>query len=500
MRWESAIYHEAILPEHQGNPLIEALPQKVPDNILVDCLAFYPDHDDSVRKLDEIIRLEYLLRLDQLRQPLLEYIECFRMVESAIKESYSTKNPFSPTTTYYLSYLNHSLPTVVPNSGPFSSKGAAMTVVGISGIGKTKMLEQILQYFPQIIQHKEYGGKSLVLQQLIWLKVECPHDSSLRGLCHTILGQIDTALRVPRTVPERQIDTLLDQIERKVKSSFVGIIVIDEMQNLNIGKVGGADKLLSFLLNLINRCGVPILFCGNPQLSDIFKRTFRNARRAENGGFIKMDRLLQNEVWEYFVEELWKLQWTNVKTPLTTELKIKLYELSGGILDVAVRIYKKAQELIIGSDDERITEEVLEMAYQLACKLTDSGLSLLRRHKPGETRGSEVIKEHYDDLALDDDKSWLTDLENIKSDTQSNTKKTELQPIKLKTVPGDLTRPQHPEFAEKIRELQLAVDLHDRITDPDLFQRAANDEHTLQYLRNAGILCDDPLTQLSKFC
>jgi hypothetical protein len=78
-------------------------------------------------------------------------------------------------------------------------------------------------------------------------------------------------------------------------------------------------------------------------------------------------------------------------------------------------------------------------------------------------------------------------------------KKPELQLIKPKTVPGDLTRPQHPEFAERIRELQLAADLHGRIVDPDLFQRAAYEEHTLQYLKNAGILCDDPLNQLFKF-
>jgi hypothetical protein len=495
MRWESAIYNKAILPEHQGNPLIEALPKKVSDGMLVERLAYYPDHDDSVRTLDDIIRQDYLVRLDQLRQPLPEYIACFRMIEAAIKESYSTKNPFSPTTTYYLSYLSHSQPSTVPKSGPFNPRGAAMTVVGISGIGKTKMLEQILEYFPQVIEHKEYDGKGFALRQLIWLKVECPHETGLRGLCHTILGQIDTALRASPTVPERNIDTLLDQIERKVKSSFIGIIVIDEMQNLNIGKAGGADKLLSFLLNLINRCGVPILFCGNPQISDLFKRTFRNARRAESGGFIEMDRLLQDDVWNYFVEELWELQWTNVKTPLTSELDLKLYELSAGILGIAVGIYKKAQELVIGSDDERITEEVLEMGYQNACKLTDSGLSLLRRHKSGDAKNRKVIKEHYDDLVLDDDKSWLTDFGNTKSNIQNNTRKIKHQPVNA--VPGDLTRPQHPEFAEKIRELQLAENLHARIVDPDLFQRAANEEHTLQFLKSAGTLCDAPLSQLS---
>ena len=35
MRCEDAIYHQAILPEHRGNPLIEALPPKVEDDELV---------------------------------------------------------------------------------------------------------------------------------------------------------------------------------------------------------------------------------------------------------------------------------------------------------------------------------------------------------------------------------------------------------------------------------------------------------------------------------
>ena len=496
MRKEPAVYHQAILPEYRGNPLIEALPPKVSEESLVEFLGFYPDHDDIKRELEGFVRQEYLIRLEQLRQPLPEYIDCFRMVEAAIKESYSTKNPFSPTTNYYLSYLSHSQPSVVPNSGLFSPKGGAMTIVGVSGIGKTKMLDQVLHCFPQVIEHKEYNNQSLLLQQLVWLKLECPHDSSLRGLCHTILGQVDSALGTPDTVPAKNIDTLLDQIERKVKSNFVGIIVIDEMQNLNIGKAGGADKLLSFLLNLINRCGVPILFCGNPQISDIFKKTFRNARRAENGGFIEMDRLLHGEVWDIFVEELWELQWTNIETPLTTELDIKLYELSQGILDIAVRIYKKAQELVIDSGDERITVEVLEMAYQSACKLTDSGLSLLRRSKTNNDHVLDDIKNYCDDLVLDDDKSWLSEQVDTKSDVNNKKQQVVSQSNEI-IILGDLTRSQHPEFAEKIREVQLAVDINSRIVDPDLFQRAANEKDTIQFLKKVDILCYDPLAQLA---
>ena len=484
MTWEKAKYSKAILPEHKGNPLIEALPKKVNNETVIDRLAVYPDHSNIERKLEGFERQDYLYRIDLLRQPLPEYLQCFRMVEAAIKESYSTKNPFSPTTAYYLSYLSHSLPEVQPYTGPFEPKGSGMTIIGLSGVGKTKMVEQVLHYFPQVIEHDMYDEQPLKMKQLVWIKIECAHDSSLRGLCHAILGAIDKALQLPETTPQRNIDTLLDQIERKVKSCFIGVIVIDEMQNLNVGKAGGAEKLLNFLLNLINRCGVPILFCGNPEVSTLFKQKFRIARRTENGGFVEMSRLEQGAVWSFFIEELWALQWTNVETPLTVELNNKLLELSAGVLEVAVRDYRKAQELVIDSDDERITVEVLEYAHSVACKQTEDSLQYLRRSKRSNNEGTD--KTLPNDLAVDSDKSWL------EKDTVVAAK---AKPCKI--IPGDLSRPHHDEFADKLRELQSAVDIFERIVDPDLFQRAKKENDSVDYLEQQNIICVDPLKALA---
>ena len=473
MKAINAIYREPILPEHKGNPLIEALPPKINKSELIEELSFYPIYDSEIRKKDDFIREEYLSRIDTLRQPLPEYIECFRLIESALKESYSSKNPFSPSTQNYLHYLKPSDSYIIPHTGPFAPKGSAISLIGESGIGKSKMLTQILHYFPQVVIHKSYKEKDLRLKQLIWIKIECPHDASLRGLCHAILGEIDRALEVEDTTPERNIDTLLDQIERKVRSSFVGIIVIDEMQNLNIGKAGGAQKLLSFLLNLINRSGVPVLFCGNPDVAETFSDTFRNARRAESGGYISMDRL-SPEVWSIFCEELWILQWTNIETPLNNQLSERLYMLSCGIIDIAIRIYKKAQELVIGSSNELITLEVLDMAYPIACPLTENELSKIRRNDQTKKSLLSILKKVADETPVTNE----VDSRN-------------------KTIAGDLTRPQHPEFSKKLTDLQNAVNLHDRISDPDVFQRASEDDSPTEYLKKLGILCDDPLTMFS---
>tara|TARA_R110001583_G_scaffold169301_1_gene322156 strand:- start:845 stop:2338 length:1494 start_codon:yes stop_codon:yes gene_type:complete len=488
-----AIYSEAILPEHRGNPLIEALPKKVPDEIIIERLSYYPERSPESLSLKSFEREEYLTRLNQLIQPLPQYLECFRMIESAVKDGYSSRNPLSPTTNFYLHYLCHSQPVITPNSGHFIPKGTGMTVVGMSGVGKSKMIERCLQLFPQVIEHSSYDGNKLSLSQLLWLKVECPHDASLRGLCHSILGDIDDALNKEPTKPALHIDTLLDQIERSVKSSFVGIIVIDEMQNLNIGKAGGADKLLSFLLNLINRCGIPILFCGNPQMTKLLTKKFRNARRAENGGYIEMENLDHGGVWKIFCEELWDLQWTTPSSPLTPALDIKLYERSAGVLDVAVRIYKKAQEIVIGSGDERITPEVIDEAYNITCCLTDSGLDLLRRNKDKSAKSRENIRNEYDDLALNDNFNYAEKCNNSQKRNPDTKEDPDGIEIKKHSIPGDLSRPQHPEFSEKLRELQHAVNLHSRIVDPDLYQRAYSEENPSKYLKSKGLVCTDLL-------
>lgn len=98
VKLEKAKYRPAILPEHRGNPLIEALPAKHTDEEFVDKLSFYPPHSFEETQLAPFERVEYLTRLKDLRQPLPIYLDCFRAVEMAIKEGYSVKNPLSPTT------------------------------------------------------------------------------------------------------------------------------------------------------------------------------------------------------------------------------------------------------------------------------------------------------------------------------------------------------------------------------------------------------------------
>ncbi|MCR9365234.1 MULTISPECIES: ATP-binding protein [Vibrio harveyi group] len=479
MRCENASYHEAILPEHRGNPLIEALPPKVGDSELVVKLSNYPERNLDETKLEEIERLEYLTRLKELRQPLPLYLDVFRAIEMAIKEGYSAKNPLSPTTMNYLHYSSDSRPDVEPRTGFFKPKGSGITIIGESGVGKTCMLEQVLNCFPDVIEHKYYQNKELAMPQVVWIKVDCPDDSSVKGLCHRILEQIDLKLGEPPTKPAGTIALLLQQIEARMKSSFLGILVIDEMQNLNLAKAGGADRLLGFLHNLVNNLGIPLLFCANPPFNELLSKSFKSARRAESSGYFDVELMENDEEWELFVDELWSLQWTNVETPLTPSLNNKLYSLSAGNMDLAVRIYYSAQKAIIGASDERITEEVLELGASVALRATKKHTEEMRKKQ-----SISILKRNRKDnnSELNSGRSNDVSSKEIINVTSNPT-----------TIPGDLTRPHHPEFVDALAEIGLAEDLIDRVLDTALIQKASQESDPLESLRASGVLCDDPL-------
>ena len=292
-------YCHPILPEYKGNPLIEALPPAVDDSTIIKKLAHFPPYDNSARSYEPHVRKHYLERLKRLRQPLPEYIACFRIIERILCEGYAAKNPLSPTTAHYLHYLDTERTVYAPKTGRFQSEGVAAGLIGISGVGKTKMVLQILNHFPQLIKHSGYSKKPLKLNQIVWIKIKCPHDTSTRGLCHAIIDEIDKLLNTQSRY-EKTIDALMTQITRLARTSFLGVLVLDDFQNIDSNNKRGRQLLINFLLNLIDQSGVPILLIGNPEGTQILKATFRTARRGEAAGYIEMDRM-EKEFWDLVV-------------------------------------------------------------------------------------------------------------------------------------------------------------------------------------------------------
>lgn len=471
MRTEKAVYQDAILPEHQGNPLIEALPSKQRWENVMEVFSNYPDYSEEIADHpDPLIRDEYLNRIEEIRQPLTDYEACFRAVERAIKKGYSAKNPLSPTTAQFLHYLVDERPDIEPRTGFFQPKGDGLTLIGESGVGKTSMIEQVLSYFPNVIEHETYQGQVLEFRkQVVWIKVDCPSNSSVRDLCEEILSTLDLTLDREKTKAAGTIGALIRQLEQCMKSSFIGMLVIDEMQNLKFKRTGGENNLLRFLHRLMNKLGVPLFFVANPPFEQLLFKELKAARRAESGYHHTMSVLARNSAsWNAFIEQLWQYQWTNVYTDLTDELNDELHTLSVGNIDMASRTYREAQRLVIGTHDERMTLAALASGNAIAC---------------GLSRQTEEVNGLKMEISLPKGK-------------QRNLHRVEKSTIKTVDKTGDITKPQHPEFASKLIELVGSVDLLSRIRDPDLCQQASEANNPIDYLRGKKLMLENPLEEL----
>ena len=71
---------------------------------------------------------------------------------------------------------------------------SGLTIFGTSGGGKTVAIDNVLSLYPQIICHENYKGNRIMRNQIVWLKIDCPHNGSELSLCRKFFVKIDELL------------------------------------------------------------------------------------------------------------------------------------------------------------------------------------------------------------------------------------------------------------------------------------------------------------------
>ena len=355
---EKARYLEQVIPEYQGNPMIEALPEIWAGDTVEEMLSEEAPHHDGERMLDARYRMHCIQRLFHYFQPLEQHIDIEQRISRCIRQGYLNRNPC---TKEYARILADGYEALSGRRGyqfiqGFRPNASGFTIIGMSGVGKSTAVEKILSLYPQCISHDSYHGQPLVLTQIVWLKLDCPHDGSIKGLCFQFFEAIDRAMGTdyfPRYTKSRYtVDVLMVLMTQLVNLYQIGILVIDEIQHLSLAKGGGSEKMLNFFVTLVNTIGIPVVMIGTTKAMSILQSEFRQARRGSGQGDLLWDRMQNDLSWEIFVTSMWKHQWTRSKIPLTEEMRNILYEESQGIIDIAVKLYAMVQikAITVGSD------------------------------------------------------------------------------------------------------------------------------------------------------
>jgi hypothetical protein len=405
-----AVYNEQLIPEYQGNPLIEALPPIWTRTEVTRLLAQFPPYSAEQRRLPAHLRLHLIENAREFFIPQGIHLEIEMRISCMLRRGLQQRNPME---WFYWSKLDERIASIQarPNGKIFSPPNArGFAIVGISGMGKTTAVANVLSLYPQVITHGKYRQQDLILQQIVWLKLDCPLDGSTKGLCLNFFQAVDDLLGTDyydryTGGGRRTVDDLLPRMARVASLHCLGVLVIDEIQNLSEAKSGGSARMLNFFVQLENTIGVPFILIGTPKAIPALSGEFRQARRATEQGDVYWERMKEtahdtggggdkrpDPVWEEFIRALWDYQYLRQKTSLKADLSSDalshaLYDESQGITAVAVTLYLLAQRRAINSETEKITVGLIRSVARDSQHLIGPMLNQLKLERHWMSRG-----------------------------------------------------------------------------------------------------------------
>ncbi|WP_148714713.1 AAA family ATPase [Chitinolyticbacter meiyuanensis] len=391
-----ADYKPQLNSKFQGNPFIEALPPSLSEQELGELLALGPDFSPEQRNWPDVERIQKAFGLGNIMIPLERHIAVANCVDSMLRNGYVGREPLTKRDGERMQALYEGRSCSQGFVGAYSDGTAQLSamLMGLPGMGKTALVKRIFSYLPQVIYHPESNR-----YQVTRLHVEMPSDgSSVKGLAHGILSQLDRIIPGAQYYQECALkgrpgaDALMRSVARLMHRHAVGFLIADEVQNV-VHARKNSQVVMTELVSACNELGVPILFIGTNKAAQVFSLDFRQSRRACGHGIPLWNALDRaSGEWEEFLEVLWGYQWVRKPVEYSEKMSELMFELSQGIIDVAIKLFAAAQVGAIRSGDEMLTPSLLESVYMQQMHMLHPMLSALKR-------GSYEDILRYEDIA-----------------------------------------------------------------------------------------------------
>ena len=233
----------------------------------------------------------------------------------------------------------------------------SFTIVGSSGIGKSTAINHAIDLITE--QGLIENAHTKIIPCLI---VQTPHDCSVKGLLLEILRKVDAFLNsdyYPKALKNRVTTDMLIGNVAQISLNHIGLLVIDEIQNVVNNKNGKA--LVAMLTQLINSSGISIAMVGTPECVIFFEQAMQLARRALGLYYSAVE---YDQFFYDFCATIFQYQYVKNKTEISEGIIQWLYDHSGGIISIVVSLIYDAQEIAILSGTETLDFDTLNEAYQ----------------------------------------------------------------------------------------------------------------------------------------
>lgn len=332
------------------------LPEMKSGNELISALSIIPEYDETICQQNQAVRLMALSDLYQIYIPSQMSLEIYSKLYLALLRSMQKKGTQMAIKQRYENYKaiqQQSYSGILGGSDSF-------TIIGTSGIGKSSAISRAISL---ITENRIIETDKPYTKIIPCLIVQCPFDSSVKGLLLEILRKVDEELGTNHYIHAIKsrastTDMLIGAVS-SIALNNIGMLVVDEIQNVVNSKNG--KSLIGALTQLINNSGISICMVGTPESTVFFEQAMQLARRSVGLQYTTMN---YDEYFQSFCKVIFKYQFLKNHTEITAAITEWLYEHSAGVVSVVVSLIHDAQEIAILTGKEVLNLDTLNEAYQ----------------------------------------------------------------------------------------------------------------------------------------
>lgn len=393
------------------NNILKSLPPILTGNELISELSVLPNYDSDIIKKSSSERLISLMNIYDLYIPSQMSLEIYSKLYLAMVRSISKKSTNAAIIQHYENYnkMYNSLSNgIIGGSDSF-------TIIGNSGIGKSSAINRAVSIITknQIIETNNPSYRKIIP----CLTIQCPFDSSVKGLLLEILRKIDEILGTNHYISAlKSRNTTTDMLIGAVSNlalNHIGLLIVDEIQNVVNSKNG--KNLVGSLTQLINNSGISICMVGTPESTKFFEQAMFLARRSTGLNYTSVP---YDDYFISFCNILLKYQYVTKPIESNDTIIKWLYDHSKGVIAIVIALIHDAQELAILNGYERIDISILNEVYKTRLNTLHSYIdtpilnkttSIKKNHKKALTLTkineenlfeNLVIKAKHDDLDI----------------------------------------------------------------------------------------------------
>ena len=295
--------------------IINVLPHMKSGSELRSALEVLPEYDVAICNADAPVRLMALSDLYRVYVPNQMSLEIYSKLYLALMRSLQKKG-----TKLAVQQQNQNFKAIMQQEYSGIMGGSdSFTIIGASGIGKSSAISRAITLITEnrIIEVENPHTKIIPC-----ICVQCPFDSSVKGLLLEVLRKVDEAIDsnyYQNALRARATTDMLIGSVSQVALNHIGLLVVDEIQNVCNSKHG--KSLVGMLTQLINNSGISICMVGTPESAVFFEQAMQLARRSLG---LRYDVMKYGEDFRMFCEVLYSYQYVKQRTEITDAVRMAL--------------------------------------------------------------------------------------------------------------------------------------------------------------------------------